>query len=293
MREKDEFEEDNSDFEDTGIKDNYNEDYDPDEESSSNINKESNDDSNPGINDISDEESESDVDDIINGDNDSESDVDSDNNSAKRLFLLLGVIVLVFVIIIGGFFVYNKYFISPTGAMTLDDLHRANIEGEESDKNYVYNGFSFVYVDGLWYTQIQRENLMWNIPLHFGPRDLEGINIIGKGINDSFKKNEVYITFDPTLKPLSYVALSAAELSLNLVKGIGVTPIAACLINETEACKNRPIITCESGEAAIYLKQDDEAKVILDGNCIIIQGRDYDLVKATDRFLLQWYRIMN
>jgi len=234
-------------------------------------------------------ETESDVDEIINGDSNGVEQED-DKSSSKKLLILIGIVIAAFVIIIGSFYVF-KHFSGPTGATTLDDMHQMNVEREESDKNYVYNGFSFVFLDGLWYTQVQRGNVTWNIPLHFGPKDLEEVEIKGK-INDSFKKDEIYITFDPTEKPLGFVALASAELSLNLAKGIGVIPIAACLNNKSDACEGRSIIDCESGEATIYIKQDNETKVILDDNCVIIQGQEYGLIKATDRFLLQWYRIM-
>jgi hypothetical protein len=307
MKKKDDFEEDNEEYDYEKDTDEYKEEpseeaddveeetEDNDVEEETETNKEAEEKSSEEFNEEENKteeepnESENDVDEIINGNNGFEED---DEKSNKRFFVILAAIIGILILIIGGFFIF-KHFSTPAGTATIEDLHKLNLEGKGGEKDYVYNGFSFVYFDGLWYTQMQRDNIMWNIPLHFGPKDLENVSITGKGINDSFKKDEVYITFDPTLKPLSYVALSAAELSSNLIKGIGVMPIAACLKNETDACSDRPIITCESGEAAIYLKQSNETKISLEGNCVILEGQDYELVKATDRFLLQWYRIMD
>ena len=212
------------------------------------------------------------------------------NKSTKKLLIIIAVIIGFFAL---GFlvrFVYN-----PTGAaVTIDELHKKNLEGEESNINYVYNGFSFVYVDNLWYTQVQRpDGTLLDVPLHFGPRDLEDIPAIGN-INDQFKQPRIYITFDPNDRSLKFVALSSAELSLNLAKGLEILPIAACAKNETEACGNRPIVTCEDNDkAVIYLKQTDSTGIVrLEGNCIELKGEGWELVKATDRLLLQWYQVM-
>ncbi len=212
------------------------------------------------------------------------------DKNTKNLFIIIAVIVGLFVLSFLVRFVYN-----PEGdAATIDELHRKNLEGKESEFNYIYNGFSFVFVDNLWYTQIKRKDeTLLDVPLHFGPRDLEDIPITGE-INDKFKQPTAYITFDPTEDDFKFVALSSAELSLNLARGIEVMPIAACDRNKTAACIDRPIVTCENKDKAIiYLKQTNETgEVKLGGNCVEVSGDGWELVKATDRVLLQWYQVM-
>ncbi|MBW2995817.1 hypothetical protein KY332_00795 [Candidatus Woesearchaeota archaeon] len=204
--------------------------------------------------------------------------------------------ILVFIALIVGAFALSflaRFFYSPS-ALTIDELHRRNLEGEESDVNYVYNGYSFIYFDNLWYTQVARDgDTILDIPLHFAPRELEDISIIGE-INWQLEEPEVYLTFDPDEKSYTYVTLSIAELSLNLAKGMEIKPIAACSKNLTSACENRPIVTCENKDkAVIYMKQGEgEGEVNLKENCVEIIGKDWELVKATDRFLLQWYNVM-
>ena len=146
----------------------------------------------------------------------------------------------------------------------------------------------------MWYTQIKRnDDSLLDVQLHFGPKELEDIKVTGK-INDAFMQPQMYVTFDPSDEGLKFVALSSAELSLNLAKGMEILPVAACSVNETKACEDRPIITCHNRDkAVIYLKQTEgEGVVNLDGNCVVISGDDWELVKATDRFLLQWYQVM-
>ena len=208
--------------------------------------------------------------------------------SDKKLLMLIGIVVLCFVV----FFVVRIFFSPTDGAVTIDELHRMNIQGKGGDPHYVHNGFSFVKSENLWYTRVKVKDSLIDIPLHFGPKELEDIQVRGS-IDDDFKKSHVYITFDPLGQGMQYVALSSAELSLNLVRGIGITPIAACDRNETYACADRPIITCDSNETAILVKQANETMVRLDGNCVILQGEEMDLVKAVDRFLFKFYAIMD
>jgi len=55
-----------------------------------------------------------------------------------------------------------KFIRGPTAqVITIDELHQKNLKGEESDINYVYNGFSFVFINGMWYTQVQKEDTVF------------------------------------------------------------------------------------------------------------------------------------
>lgn len=214
---------------------------------------------------------------------------EDDNKANKLLFIAIAIVIGLFAL----FFTVRFFYDPGPEAVTLDEMHRLNLAGESGGQNYAHNGFSFVYFDNLWYTQVLAGGDLIDIPLHFGPKDLREIDISGI-VNKSFQKKEVYISFDPTDEPLKYVALSSAELSLNLAKGIGVVPIAACSVNETSACSDRPIVTCEDPDKAVIMldQTNSTGTVELDGNCASISGEGWELVKATDRFLLQWYRVM-
>jgi hypothetical protein len=211
-----------------------------------------------------------------------------DENS-KKLLIAIGIIIALFAV---GFLL--RFFLDSDEVLTIDELHRRNIEGEESEINYMYNGFSFVYLDNLWYTQIKRkDDAIIDVPLHFSPKDLEEVPITGT-LDKRFYQEEIYITFDPDETGLTYVALSTAELSLNLAKGIEVMPIASCSKNETDACKDRPIVNCDDKEKAIvyFKKGDGEGRIRLRGNCVELIGDEWEIVKATNRFLFYLYHVM-
>ncbi|MBW2963227.1 hypothetical protein KY306_00425 [Candidatus Woesearchaeota archaeon] len=211
----------------------------------------------------------------------------------KKFIYLVAAIVVIFILVI-GFLPVKNYFFPPTGqAVTVSDLFQKNLEGDlPEDQGYMYNQYSFILFDGLWYTEVEYENKVYQIPLHFGPRDLEDIPIQGK-LNNTFDQEEVYITFNP-LTSDDYLATAVSELSQNLAMIIHRKPVGACDRNETQQCQNRPLVDCTSSDkAVIYFAQEPGPAIELKGNCLVLKGRDYDLLKATDRIILQWYEVMN
>src|SRR3989344_70717 len=104
---------------------------------------------------------------------------DGSKTDSKSVLLIIGIIVGITILAIGGFAVYNS--ITGANVQTIDDLHQDNLDNKLKEKEgYVYNGFSFVYYDGLWWTSVKNSagnNL--KISLHYDPRDLEDIPVFG------------------------------------------------------------------------------------------------------------------
>jgi len=158
----------------------------------------------------------------------------------------------------------------------------------------VYNNFEFEKIDGMWYTQWQLGEELFNVPLRYNPYEVEDVPIIGS-LNSSFKQPYVYLTFDPTVdeSAFKYLALGAAEFTLSFSKSFKTTIIAACTKNETDTCKDRPIVTCnDKDKAVVYLDPRGAPRILLSGNCINLQGAEWDMLKAVDRTLYHFYQIM-
>lgn len=170
-----------------------------------------------------------------------------------------------------------------------------NISGEKESK-VTYNGFEFTDVDGLWRTEWQREGINYELDFRFNPKQVEEIPVTGK-TDIRFQFETVHLTFDPSEERTSetaYLNLAAVELSRKLVDPFERNVTAACTRNETEGCASREIVTCENtNSSVIYLKQAEEARIILNGNCATIQGTGEGIVKAADKALFQWLGIMN
>lgn len=212
-------------------------------------------------------------------------------DDGKNILIIVAVLIGVFALFFAGAKVYTNL----TGAtvVNIDDLHSQNLENElDEEEGYMYNGFSFVKVDGLWWTEVQRFNTLVKIPLHFAPKDLEYLEIEGRASPDFDKYEDIYIAIDPDVSN-KYYGLAIAELSMNMAKGINRNPIGACS-KESPDCADRPIVSCDdsNGRPIVELVRGNETSITAEGVCVKITGKDIDLVHAIDRLLYKWYGVM-
>ena len=155
-----------------------------------------------------------------------------------------------------------------------------------------YNGFVFEHYGGLWNTQWQFGKKLFNVRLHYNPYDVENVTVKGE-IGENFSQQEIFITHDPALSGLGDVAIAAAEISLTLANAFDIVPVAACTRNETDACAARPIVTCSStNHSVIYIRQSNETAIELNGMCATISGSGTELLRAAEKSIYIWYRII-
>ncbi len=166
---------------------------------------------------------------------------------------------------------------------------------KDSGNEVNYNGFDFVNVEGIWRTEWQRDGQPYELDFRFNPKEVEDVPVNGK-TDFRFQFENIYLTIDPSEErtpETAYINLAAIELSRKLVDPFERNVTAACTRNETDACVFRPVVTCENtNSSVIYLRQADEAKIILKGNCAVIQGKGEGIVRAADKALFQWLKIM-
>ncbi|MEK6863588.1 MAG: hypothetical protein AABW53_02730 [Nanoarchaeota archaeon] len=211
----------------------------------------------------------------------------------KNILIMVGVIVGIFVLTLGSFKVYNQF--TGAGVIVVDDLHQKNLDGDlDADEGYLYNGYSIVKADGLWWTEIDAGSRVIKIPLHFGPKEVEEIHVSGKLSSQFDKGNIVYIAIDPEVNYNKYYTLALMEMNNNILQGINRNIEAACT-KENAACDNRTIINCDAtdGKPVIELAVSESSEIEFSGSCIKISGDNEALVKAVDRMLYTWYGIMN
>src|SRR3989338_666378 len=211
-------------------------------------------------------------------------------SDGRNILILVGVIVGLFLLSLGGFTVYNQ--LTAAGVVSVDDLHTQNLQGElNQEEGYVYNGFSFVKVDGLWWTELNKFGTRLKIPLHFGPQEVESIPLQGN-LDPAFNEGgKVFIAIDPKVRD-KYYSLALSELSFNVVKGMDRLPVGSCTENDW-ACDNRTIISCQNNtqnQPVVELAlSEGSAKIEAIGTCLKVTGNGYDIVKAVYRLLYKWY----
>lgn len=164
---------------------------------------------------------------------------------------------------------------------------------EERGDVVEYNYFTFTRSGPNWETQIERDNKVYLASFRYNPKDTEDVYITGNFTG--FEYVPLYITFDPDSEQddFKYLALTSTELSLHLIRGLGYNVSAACTKNETQACTDRPIVRCgDEGKSVIYIVNKAPTQITLKDNCIVLSGEGLELVRAADRLIFQWYKIM-
>lgn len=213
-------------------------------------------------------------------------------SSDKPLIFGIAAIMLVLISII-TYSIFHK-----EQPKTLEDLHVLNLKGKlKPEQGYVYKGvYSFVKFDNVWHTQLKspKGTRVYSMALRYSPKEVENISIEG-ALNNQFFDNqtEFFVTFNPTGNDFSRVALAVSDFDTHMTKVFEKRPIAACDRNETEICRERPIITCsDAGKLVLYVREADKSRVYYNGNCIVVEGNGFDLVKGVDRVLYNLYGMM-
>ena len=195
-----------------------------------------------------------------------------DTKKPTKIFIIVGVVALIAFL---GFVLFG---------MKGEPFQTSGVE---------YNYFRFEEIGGLWQTNIQLENQVYEGTFRFNPTQVEDVYVAGNF--SGFHSSPIYITFDPDAgkEQFKYLALASAELTLHVVRGLNFTVVGACTKNETDACFERPIVTCDDvDKSVIYLKSEAPAQITLSSHCVVLNGNEMDLLKSVDRLLFQWYKIM-
>ena len=208
-------------------------------------------------------------------------------------FVMIAVVVAIVVALAVLF--GSQYFIDDT-PKTIDDMHALNQEGKLKEDGDFFNGFSFVHVDGLWYTQVASGDgsVLFDVPFHNLPSQVAQVPVSGELDSVTFDSaDEIYVTFDPLGTELQYVALAVGKFDQTMLKAYNKIPVAACDRNETNACADRPIVTCNStSEAVMAIQYADSAAVAYEDNCIMVRGSGPALVRSMERLLYSLYGII-
>ncbi len=215
------------------------------------------------------------------------------SSSGKGILLMLLAVIGIFALLLGGFAIYNN--ITGGSIINIDDLHKENLEGDiDDEEGYLYNGYSFVKADGLWWTEMNKFGTRLKVPLHFGPKELEDISVTGE-LDPAFNNGEeLFIAIDPNTKS-KYYTLAISELSFNTVKGLDRTPVGSCT-EESWVCENRTIVSCAKNPEklpVVELALEGSPGIHIEGTCIRLTGSgEYEIVKSVNRLLYQWYGVM-
>lgn len=194
-------------------------------------------------------------------------------NNLNALIFITAIIILIGAII---FLAKNIPFISP--------------------ETVNYNYFKFSKIDNLWHTKWQSNTgKEYVIAFRYLPQETLSVQVTGE-INESFnERNITYITFDPLSESnqFKYLGMAAVDLAFAFKGPLNKNMEMACTVNQTDACVKIETATCNDiNKSVIYIKAQGEPKIELKENCVTLQGSELELIKAVDRLLYQYYKII-
>jgi hypothetical protein len=235
--------------------------------------------------------------------NDEDKDLrDGTKDSRALLFFVIGIFGILILIIMGPK-LYSNIVSSGSESIVISD-------------QYYFNNFHFQKIGPLWYTQISKGNTTYDLPMHFGPKELTGfkldnvtVKMIKAFFNEfvpMFREKDTgfglsYVTFDPG-DNMSNVILSTTELTIKLRQTYGIRLVSSCIDNSTgTGCEGRAMISCNNTEfPVIFLNEAGNGfdkgtgdGIYVKDNCLVIEGKGEDLLKMTDRTLYTLFWIMN
>ena len=227
----------------------------------------------------------------------------NDKKSINVTIVSIISIVVIIAIIASIPYIYDPEPKISTGLVKISASHPTS----EKAKKYVYNNIEFTRKDDFWYADLKTGNTVYSTEFYYGPREIENIQIAGENGNvfgTAFQNEKLYVTFDPNESKyarsennestMKYVALAVGQIDTHFIKTFKKEITAACTNEEAPACFSRPIITCENSTdtAVIFVREAAKPKITFAGNCTIIEGREWDLIKAAENLVMIAYTII-
>lgn len=146
---------------------------------------------------------------------------------------------------------------------------------------YKYNGYEFLYQNGLWALDFLNSFLLFSYYPSSG-------QILGfESLNKSYEEYE-----NKTVYFYSESQEAETELKMNLLlltKNIQ----EICLENKNCEDSSLPVKSCSSvgTDEIIVIQENTQQKIQQMGNCVIISGEQESLIRLTDEFLFRLFKI--
>ncbi|RMF55553.1 hypothetical protein D6745_01780 [Candidatus Woesearchaeota archaeon] len=206
---------------------------------------------------------------------------EKDSVSGLKIVLYSAIFIIILFVI-----AFSIRFFLTKDVETIEDLYRKTLAGEESENNYLYNGFAFVKVGPFWYTRIVKGGQPYDIPFKYDPKSLDDISVLvePKDFNHSF----IYLTMDPNLT--SKTAIASIEVGRIIGNKYGIMNIStrAAITRPKEGISDDiPVVTCDdvTNETGVVLFGiGDITAVVAKNGCILVGGTDEEeIIRAADK----------
>ncbi|MBN1501990.1 hypothetical protein JW930_00465 [Candidatus Woesearchaeota archaeon] len=197
----------------------------------------------------------------------------------KRDYILI-ISALIILAVLAVFIISIKYFQKDSNPLPATDKR-------------TYNGFVFVEKAGFWHTEINFNNIPYELMFYYPPD--ETLNITTRrGLPNVFMNaKRIYISLDPKLSNEAVVAgVEMAKIMGNLFS----KEVKTALTEEIEGSLY-PKITCQNmsnSVSVIMLQAGNTTSITHEAGCVIIEGTsERELIRAADRLTFEILKIIS
>jgi len=158
------------------------------------------------------------------------------------------------------------------------------MRGEEFDR-VEYNGVKFQEVEGGWIGYRGEERIL----LTNNPNELAEVSIKGEGFDQLNSLSKLYLSLNPDDRIQN--ALYEYEFSQNIRIE---PPMFNSCFKDFEGCEDLPIKTCEDASSVtgvIIFKTGENNTINFKNNCLVVEGKEDEIVSVVDSLVLKWKRI--
>ncbi|MBS3095310.1 hypothetical protein J4231_01400 [Candidatus Woesearchaeota archaeon] len=160
--------------------------------------------------------------------------------------------------------------------------------------SFYYTGFFVQKTDAGYRTEVFIDNKgPYYINTIYSPKDSEAIPIDFNS-RDSLIKNRknIYIALDPYDTNLTGTTTQAALELNNIIEPLFNIRVSSAFIKEKDNYTVKTCPTENKEESVILLRLGNEAKVLKEGNCVILQGKEQlDILKEADAIIFSLLEI--
>jgi hypothetical protein len=179
------------------------------------------------------------------------------------------------------------------GLMVLSILEVIVYRGDTDTTNQMtYGKYEFVYNDlgngaGVLITQINGQDVEFqNLPVQVGY-----LNISPEAITLLKNSQQIALTSDPNTSMDDASMIDYARLQL----GLAIPDKVFNAMTQSDERYKLPVIDCSKASSqmpVILFNTSNETAIRLDGNCIIVDASQRDLMRVKDRFIFEYYDIL-
>ncbi len=222
----------------------------------------------------------------------------------KSLLVVFGFIVIIIFIFVILFYMSTQVDDTQPTAASFEYWYEQTLRGSESDTNYMYGDFVFVFdsQSGYWQTLVEKDGQPFYVRSYYSPRQLENISLNSEIYFEISQKPKSIITLDSSVYVEDYfghASIGAIEISkiVGQRNDLLNKEVSSAVSNPVEGMEGILVADCqnvtESTSVIKYKMAKNSSIIIEESGCIIIQANSgTEFIRLSNRIMFELLEIM-